>query len=395
VRARGVSVHVRAPRRIKVALLIATLEQAGAEKQLSLLARGLPRDEFDVDVVALTRGGFYEQSLRDAGVRVHVLGKRRKLDPRALRALRALVLRLDPDVLHSWMFTANTYARLGFDGRRRPAVVASERGPDGWKSAWQRWVDRLLIARTSRLVVNAPAVAQQAVRRGFPRERIAVVPNGLPIPEQVRHARAPDPRGSAASRLVGYVGRLAQGKRVEDLIAAAALLRAECTDLALLLIGEGPLRGDLERLVAELALGDVVRFVGHRADAADLMAQLDAFWLASESEGMSNSLMEAMAAGTPVIVSDIPTNCDLVVDGVTGCVVPLGNPRAFADATARLWRDPTRAAAMAAAAVDRIRREFGVDAMVDSYARLYRELACERPALAARRDCAAGRGQPS
>jgi glycosyltransferase involved in cell wall biosynthesis len=367
--------------RVKVTLLIATLEQAGAEKQLTLLACGLPRDEFDVDVVALTRGGFYEQALRDAGIRVHLLGKRRKLDPRALHALRALVACLDPDVLHAWMFTANTYARLAFDGRRRPAVVASERGPDGWKSAWQLWVDRRLVARTSRLVVNAPAVAEQAARRGFPPERITVVRNGLPIPTAPRDGGACAGSGARASRVVGYVGRLAPGKRVEDLIAAAALLRAQHPDLALLLVGDGPLRGALESRVKELALGDVVRFLGHRADAAELMTRLDAFWLASASEGMSNSLMEAMAAGTPVVVSDIATNRDLVEDGVTGRVVPLGSPRAIADATALLWQDPASAAAMAAAAVARIRCDFGVAAMVARYASLYRELVGERGGL--------------
>jgi glycosyltransferase involved in cell wall biosynthesis len=186
-----------------------------------------------------------------------------------------------------------------------------------------------------------------------------------------------DPRLRAGSRVVAYVGRLAEGKRVEDLIAAAALLRQDAPDLAFLVIGDGPQRAALERRVAALGLGDLVLFLGHRPDAAELMTRLDAFWLASASEGMSNSLMEAMAAGAPVVVSDIATNRALVSDGVTGCVVPLGSPRAFADATSRLWREPERTAAMTAAAVARIARELGVDAMVERYAQLYRDVARE------------------
>lgn len=368
----------RAP--IKVALLIATLEQAGAEKQLSLLARGLPRDAFDVDVIALVRGGYYERELRDAGIRVHVLGKRRKLDPRALLALRALVRRIAPDVVHAWMFTANAYARLALGGRDAPPVIASERGPDDWKSAWQHRLDRLLVARTSRLVVNAEVVARQAAARGFPAERIRVVPNGIDTIRPPAHGAEITPALRPGARLVGYVGRLAPGKRVEDLVEAVALLRAEIPDVILLVIGDGPERAALERRARERGAGDALRFLGHRPDAAALVAGLDAFWLASENEGMSNSLMEAMAAGVPVVVSDIPGNRELVVDGLTGCTAPLGDPRAFADATARLWRDPARAAAMAAAAAEHIRRELSVERMVERCARLYHEVARALPA---------------
>lgn len=366
----------RAP--LKVALLIATLEQAGAEKQLTLLARGLPREEFDVEVIALSRGGHYERELRDAGIRVHLLGKRHKLDPRALLALRALVRRLAPDVVHAWMFTANAYARLALGGSGAPPVIASERGPDDWKSAWQHRLDRLLVPRTSRLVVNAEVVARQAAARGFPAERSRVVPNGIEVPQPPGERRDAGPDVPPGTHVAGYVGRLARGKRVEDLIEAVALLRASFPDAALVVIGDGPERAPLERRAAERGLGAAVHFLGHRSDAATLVAGLDAFWLASENEGMSNSLMEAMAAGVPVVVSDIPGNRDLVVDGVTGCTAPVGEPRAFADATARLWRDPARAAAIGAAAADRIRRELSVERMVERYAQLYHDVVDER-----------------
>lgn len=365
---------------LKVALLIATLEQAGAEKQLALLARHLPRREFAVDVIALVRGGHYEHELRDAGIRVHVLGKRRKLDPRALLALRALVRRLAPDVVHAWMFTANAYARLALRGPSAPPVIASERGPDDWKSAWQHRVDRLLAARTSRLVVNADVVARQAAARGFPPARIRVVPNALEMRDVVASPTAHRPHAAAAAWRAGYVGRLAPGKRVDDLVAATALLREAFPAATFVVIGDGPERARLERSVAERGLAGAVHFAGHRPDAATLVATLDAFWLASENEGMSNSLMEAMAAGVPVVVSDIPGNRELVVDGISGCTVPLGAPRGFADATARLWRDPARAAALGAAAAERIRREFSVERMVQRCAQLYREVVDEHRA---------------
>ncbi|MFG0294392.1 MAG: glycosyltransferase, partial [Maioricimonas sp. JB045] len=104
---------------IRLLLVIPTLDRSGAEKQLTLLARGLPRDEVSVHVVALTRGGPYADELRAAGVEVTVLGKRMKFDPRALRDLKRLVREERPDVSHSWLFAANAYARFvagGADG---------------------------------------------------------------------------------------------------------------------------------------------------------------------------------------------------------------------------------------------------------------------------------------
>ena len=97
---------------IKVSLLIPTLDRSGAEKQLTLLATGLPRDEFDVNVLALTRGGPYEDALREAGVPVTLLGKRWKFDPLAFRRLKRWLTEHSPDVLHTWLFAANAYGRV-------------------------------------------------------------------------------------------------------------------------------------------------------------------------------------------------------------------------------------------------------------------------------------------
>src|SRR5436190_194235 len=143
---------------IKLLLLIPTLDRSGAEKQLTTLATQLPRDEFDVRVVALTRGGPYAAELERCGIPLTVLGKRHKLDPIAFSRLRALLRREQPDILHTWLFAANAYGRLA--AGRQPAfpIIVSERCVDTWKSGWQLWLDRKLIPRTMRLVGNSQPV---------------------------------------------------------------------------------------------------------------------------------------------------------------------------------------------------------------------------------------------
>src|SRR5262245_34263124 len=117
---------------------------------MTLLATRLPRDEFEVHVVALTRGGPYADDLASAGVRLTLLGKRFKGDPIAFRKLKRLLRDEPPDVLHTWMFTANAYGRLAA-GRRPPfPILVSERCVDVWKARWQLWLDRQLAPRTTR-----------------------------------------------------------------------------------------------------------------------------------------------------------------------------------------------------------------------------------------------------
>ncbi|MGZ0166573.1 MAG: glycosyltransferase, partial [Planctomycetales bacterium] len=122
---------------IKVFLLIPTLDRSGAEKQLTHLAIGLPRDEFDVEVVALTRGGPYEEQLKAAGIPLTIIGKRWKFDPFALRRLGKLIADKQPDILHTWLFAANAYGRMAVGSNPVSKVVVSERCVDSWKANWQ------------------------------------------------------------------------------------------------------------------------------------------------------------------------------------------------------------------------------------------------------------------
>ncbi len=372
-----------ASRRTKLMLLVPTLDQSGAEKQLTLLACRLPRDEFDVHVVALTRGGAFADELAQHGVRLTVLGKRWKFDPVAMWRLRRLIKVEQPDIVHTWLFAANAYGRL-MVGRRlksRPKLIVSERCVDVWKAGWQLWLDHKLIERTDRLIGNSVAVADFYKSIGYPAERVTVIPNGIEVPEPTpfdRDALLTEleiPRGVP---VIGFVGRMAKQKRVDDLVFAMALVAILRPEAHLLLVGDGPERDKLMKFARDINIDSHTRFTGHRTDAANLLRAMNLFWIASDFEGQSNSIMEAMAAGLPVIATDIPPNRELVVDGETGFLVRVGDRAGFQQFADRILADAELARRLGDAGRERMRQHFSIDNMVAAHTRLYQEVLSQK-----------------
>lgn len=362
---------------MRIALIIPTLDQSGAEKQLTLLATSLPPAEFQPHVFALTRGGPYETHLRSAGVPVTILGKRWKIDLRARQRLQRALAEFRPDIVHTWLFAAHVYGRLSLPRSPRPRVVVSERCVDSWKSGWQFWLDRLLLPLTDCVVGNSASVVDFYRSRGIPAEKLCCIPNGVELPELATGDRSRLLQAlhfPPEAFVVGYIGRLALQKRVRDIIWAVETIRHIRPQVRLLIIGDGPERARLEEFARHVACADSVRFLGHRTDAADYWPALDAFVLASSFEGQSNSLMEAMAAGKPVIVSDIPPNRELVTSEVDGLLAKVGDAVGIMQQLRRLMDEPDLRQRLGTAARLRMAQDFSVTAMVERYAALYRRL---------------------
>jgi glycosyltransferase involved in cell wall biosynthesis len=363
---------------MRLLFVIPTLVRGGAEKQLTLLARGLKRDEFDVHVAVLTHSGPLEASLAEAGIPVTVIGKRWKFDPLAYSRLKRHIRSLAPDIVHTWLFTANAYGRHAAASAGVKHIIAGERCVDPWKSAWQLTIDRALAKRTERIVTNSTGVQEFYVSRGLPADKFIVIPNGISPPAignpATREELLAELRLPENARLIGAVGRLWPQKRVKDLIWAADLLKSTRDDTHLLIVGDGPQRWRLERYRDQNQIADRVHFLGERDDVPRLMQHFDVLWLGSEYEGQSNAIMEAMTAGVPVIATDIAGNRDVVIDGVTGYLVPVGDRFEFARRTHWLLDDAALARRLGDAGRERMLTEFTVEQMVARYADLYRKL---------------------
>lgn len=363
--------------RTRICLIIPTLVRGGAEKQLCLLATGLPRDQFDVHVVVLTHDGPLREQLDQAGIPVTVVGKRFKADPTAYFRLKRLLQKLKPDLVHTWIFAANSYGRMAASAARVRCVVAGERCVDKWKTGRHFAVDRYLAGRSDAIVTNSSGVRQFYADNGIPSDLFRVIPNGI-SPRQpssiTREEMCERLEVDASRKIIVAVGRLWPQKRVRDLVWAAQLLESAKANSSLVIIGDGPQLGQLQRFRDSATTGQAASFAGARTDVADLLPHFDAFWIGSGYEGQSNALMEAMQAGLPIVASDIPGNRDLVQHDVSGLIAPVGEPALIAKHTFQLLTDPDRAARLGAAAQQRIETEFTVDQMVQRHADLYHEL---------------------
>ncbi len=367
----------------RLLLVIPSLDRCGAEKQLVLLAQGLPREEFEVHVAVLTRDGPLRIPLERADIPVTLIGKRWKLDPAAYGRLLRHMRRLRPQLVHTWLFAANAYGRQAALQAGVKHVVAGERCVDPWKRWHQLALDRYLARHTQRIVTNSQGVVDFYVRHGLPAGKFVVIPNAV-VPADTHRTSPTNTRESLGlppdARVILAVNRLWPQKRIKDLIWAADLLKVLRDDTHLLIAGDGPQRWRLERFREQVEITDRVHFLGERDDVPHLLAASDCLWLASEYEGQSNAILEAMAAGVPVVATDIPGNRDLVVSEQTGFLVPLGDRAAFARQTQRLLADPALAAAYGQAARQRVQQEFGFEKMVQRHVALYNQLLADRNA---------------
>lgn len=364
--------------RRRILHVIPSLDQSGAEKQLALAAQYLPRDEFDIHVCALTRGGHYEDLLRTAGIPVHLINKRLKIDPWAVARLVQVIRDVNPDVLQTWMFAGNAYGRLAGRWAGAPRIIAGERCVDEWKGGHHFVIDRLLMRWTDRLVVNAEAIRSFYVEHGISGERIVTIPNAIeesPLPSEQERQETRRALGLSDGRpLIAFVGRLWPQKRVQDLIWAADILRMSGWACDVVIVGDGPRRASLERFAEDLDILPTVRFLGHRKDAGAIIAAADVLVLPSKFEGTANVLLEAMMRARPVVATRIPGNTEVVVDGQTGILVPVKSPLELARGIRQLLADPESAAEMGRKGRERVLSEFSIETMIANYRRLYDEV---------------------
>jgi glycosyltransferase involved in cell wall biosynthesis len=213
-----------------------------------------------------------------------------------------------------------------------------------------------------------------ADKDGFTRGRIRTIPNGIDMPryEAVDKTELRQRLGLIPNRT--YVTIVARFHPVKDhatLLHAFRDVAGVSADVDLLLVGDGPLRGEIERQISELGMGERVRLVGIQSNVPDWLRASDIFALSSVSEAASITLLEAMASGLPAIVTAVGGNPELVRDGVNGLLVARGDVQGFSQAILKLLREPLTRMAMGASGMTRVRDEFLLDDTIRHYARLY------------------------
>ncbi|MFQ5720558.1 MAG: glycosyltransferase [Acidobacteriota bacterium] len=354
---------------LKVLYLIGSFRQGGAEKNITQILSHADATCIAPEVACFEAGGAYVPVVERLGVPVHVLGVRaplvgvRNLGP--LLRLAALVRRRRIDILHSYLVAANIFAAVAAWLARVPHIASL-------RSANSRESPRLLRAhlwalRRARGVVAVSAEARRTYAgRGIDPDKITVIENGVEVVEagetQAESRRYFDL--PASGRIITSVANLGPEKDHATLLQAARSVIVRHPSAFFALAGTGPMQAEVEQQVKALRLEDHVRLLGHVRDVRRLLNATDIFCLTSLVEGMSNALLEAMAAGLPAVVTDAGSNARLVVDGETGRVVPVRDPRALAAALDPLVGSAALAAPMGQAARDRAVEEFSIERMI-------------------------------
>jgi glycosyltransferase involved in cell wall biosynthesis len=302
-----------------------------------------------------------------------------------------LIRRERPQILHTHTAKAGTVGRLAarLAGRARPPIVVHTfhghvlRGYFGpVRSRVFRWLERWLARGTTALVAVSPQVRDDLVAFGVaPREKFAVIRLGIELEQRVADG---DSDGRAETRrylgippdrfTVGWIGRMTAIKNTEDLLSAFKALRTGGVEATLCMVGDGPDRSDLERRAHELGIMRDTLFLGYQQDVAPFYAAFDALVLPSSNEGTPVSVIEALAARTPVVATRVGGVPDVVRDGEDGFLVETGDTEALADRLARLAADPKLRQRMGASARARVLPRYEVTRLVDDVDRLYRTL---------------------
>lgn len=369
---------------IRVLELLTTTTLGGGPRQVYDLVGHLPRQEFEITVAAPRDGAFFER-FQGRGLDVVEIPAHRAAVGALLATVR-LVRRRGVEVVHSHGKGAGLYGRLAARWTGAASVhtfhgIHYERYPPPLRTLYLGLERRL--ARWTRTVVHVSASeAAEACRLGLvaPAQSATVV-NGVDLDAQDRLvAGAPIAReslGLARDRFVlGTVARFDPVKRLDALVGALRAL--ERPDVALLLVGGGPEAARLRRLVAGWRLDDCVVFAGWLEDPARVYPALDLYVSASHKEGLPFAVLEAMGAGLAVVATDVPGHRDVVRDGETGLLVPPADQRALAAAVGRLIDDPGLRRRMGEAGRRRVSAEFGIRAMVEATAAIYRAAAASR-----------------
>jgi glycosyltransferase involved in cell wall biosynthesis len=372
-------------RKAKVLHLITELDTGGAQVALLRLLSRLDRKRYSPRVACLYNGeAGVAQSIRALGIPVTDLrmAARWRLD--AFARLDRLLRRERPDILHTWMFHANLPGRLLGRLAGVPIIISSERTME-MEGRLRRRLNRLTAPLADRVVCVSQNVAEFAVSAiGLPAEQLAVIPNGAPLEE---FADLPPPAAAraalglpAAGLLVGAAGRAHPVKGFTVLLEAFAALAPAHPGARLALAGDGPQLGALQAQSARLGLAGQVFFLGHCARIQTFLAALDVFVLPSFHEGLPNAVLEAMAAGRPVVATAVGGTPEAVLNDLTGLLVPPGDAPALSAALSALLADPGLRLRMGAAGRQRVAEHFSLDAVVRKTERLYASLLAGRRA---------------
>ena len=349
------------------------LKTGGLERLLVEFARLHDRSSVQPVFVALQDVGQPADDIAGYGCAVHRLDLSRNRKWRTLRSLQALLANEAIDLVHTHNTYAHFYGALAARLAGVRCIVNSQHGRGcgpGWKARLQFRIANRRAARIVGVSHDSTELCRQQDHRS--RGRMQTIWNGIDVS---RFAFA----GPRLEPTLIAVGRLSPEKDFATLLRAVAIAARSVPELRLRIVGDGGERPALESLVQELAIADRVEFLGERSNVPQLLAESGCYVSSSRTEGVSLTLLEAMAVGLPVIATRVGGNPEVVREGVTGRLVESGDPAALASAIVAMCGDRDLWSGMGQLGRERVEQNFNVVRMVQEYERLYSEVVSGTP----------------
>ena len=366
-----------------IAHVVFRFDYGGLENGIVNIVNGLPEELFRHAIIAMTEASDFRRRIRRADVEVHALNKQPGKDPASYLRLFRLIRRLRPAILHTRNFGTLEGALVG----RVAGAACRIHGEHGWDvydpdgtSRKYRAVRRVISPAVSRFVTVSKELQQYLIDRvGIPAPKVTRICNGVDTDrfqprEDAARALLPAERFPRGTVVVGSVTRFSEIKDPLNLVRAFIEARrsADGAALRLLMLGDGPLRPQAEQMLAESGNASVAWLPGSRDDVAALMRAMDVFVLGSLREGISNTVLEAMASGLPVVASAVGGNLELIQNQTTGVLTPPGDSAAIAQVLLHYAREPQRRLEHGRQARERAVREYSLRRMLADYENLYR-----------------------
>lgn len=366
----------------RVLVVVDEMEVGGSQRQIVHLLAGLDRSQWTPELLYFRRPSFLVSLLERSAVKVRHLPKNGRLDLMFLTRFIRLLRQERYDLVHAFSLTAEVWTLVASKALRNPPpVVSSLRCLNLTAARWEWRLKRAVLKGSAATIANSHAAAKVAEAMiHFPADRIDVIGNGVAVPEPMDKEERRLRRislGVPNNRVLGlFVGRLTELKNLGCLIDAMVLVPpAKRPWIAL--VGDGPLRECLQQRIDRAGLSDDVVLTGERADAISLMQTAEFLVLCSSEEGLSNALLEAMAAGCPVVASNVGGNPELVEHQRTGLLFEADDRGQLADALALFSSDPELRMRLSSHARAKA-SGFGIGEMVTATLAVYQRC-CEAP----------------